>query len=72
MYLEPDSFGCILDYWLQCRSMVWSGFDELVDLEKGRLRVLFDWGFGNGDMSEIRKEFQRIVSENYKLNERSD
>ncbi|MDB4384516.1 beta-lactamase family protein [Opitutaceae bacterium] len=24
-------------------------------------------GFGNGDMSEIRKEFQRIVSENYKL-----
>ena len=49
-----------------------SSFDELVDLEKGRLRVLFDWGFGNGDMSEIRKEFQRIISENYKLNERSD
>lgn len=24
-------------------------------------------GFGNGDMSDIRKEFQRIVSENYKL-----
>lgn len=24
--------------------------------------------FGNGDMSEIRKKFQRIVSENYKLN----
>ena len=26
-------------------------------------------GFGNGDMSDIRKEFQRVVSENYKLAE---
>lgn len=27
-------------------------------------------GFGNGDMSEIRKEFQSVVSENYQLNQR--